>query len=212
MPTDAAREDKKTQILAATTALLTGHGLHALSFEAIAKEAGLSRQLVRYYYPELDTLIADLCDHLGKVYQEILIGGIMEIKQVERLDFFLDFFFGTTEAYPMPDNLEAYDSLFAYAAGSGQVKERLRAKYRTLGQVIQHELAIVHPELGETACDELSFLFVSMMHAHWSYIATLGFSDAYNRVTRDAMARLIASYIEAPPGAPPIAPSWMRSD
>lgn len=212
MTTDNASQNKKLQILDAATTLLTNRGLQTLSFDAIAKQAGMSRQLVRYYYTDLDLLVSDLCDHLGKVYQEILIGGIMETKPAQRLDFFLDFFFGTTQDYPMPDNLEAYDALFAYAAGSKDVKQRLRVKYRTLGQVVQHELAIVHPELSATACDELSFLFVSMMHAHWSYVATLGFSQDYNRVARNAMSRLITSYLETPPSAPAPEPSWMRAE
>lgn len=201
---------KKVQILDATTALLTTCGLQALSFENIAKQTGLSRQLVRYYYPTLDALIADLCDHLGKVYQDVLIAGVVKVGQVERLDFFLDFFFGVSRDYPMPDNLEAYDSLFAFSVGAPDVKQRLHAKYRTLGQVIEHELAIAYPQLNAPARDELSFLFVSMMHAHWSYIATLGFSQAYNKVARKAVDRLIASYCEDGPAMPTIESSWFR--
>lgn len=207
---DDQSPNKKEQILDATTALLTSSGLQALSFENIAKQTGVSRQLIRYYYPTLDGLIADLCDHLGKVYQDVLIAGVVKVGQVERLDFFLDFFFGVSADYPMPDNLEAYDSLFAFAVGAPEVKTRLRVKYRTLGQVIQHELAIAHPQLDAAACDELSFLFVSMMHAHWSYIATLGFSQAYNKVARKAMDRLIASYCDEGTAKPAVEPSWFR--
>lgn len=210
MSDDDQSPAKTDQILDATTALLTSSGLQALSFENIAKQTGLSRQLIRYYYPTLDGLIADLCDHLGKVYQDVLIAGVVKVGQVERLDFFLDFFFGVSTDYPMPNNLEAYDSLFAFSVGSPDVKARLRVKYRTLGQVIQHELAIAHPQLDAAACDELSFLFVSMMHAHWSYIATLGFSQAYNRVARKAMDRLIASYCEEGAAKLAVEPSWFR--
>ena len=56
--------------------------------------------------------------------------------------FFLDFFFGVAEKHPLPDNLEAYDGLFAYAVGSKPLKNRLWAQYDTLGQVLKHELAI----------------------------------------------------------------------
>ncbi|MCR9134378.1 MAG: TetR/AcrR family transcriptional regulator [Alphaproteobacteria bacterium] len=191
--------DKKTQILNAATRLLTVQGLQAFSFEAVANEAGLSRQLVRYYYSDLDGLMVDLCGHLQKVYQDALVSGIVEVRQVERLKFFLDFLFGLSKDHPMPDNLEAYDALFAYAVGSASLKERLCGKYQTLGQVIHHELAITYPELDDAACKELSFLVVSMMHAHWSYVATLGFSAHHNRITRSAIDRLIASYVNDPP-------------
>ncbi len=201
---------KKNQILNAATKVLTVQGLQALSFEAVAKEAGLSRQLVRYYYADLDILMVDLCGHLQKVYQDFLVAGIVEVAEVERLKFFLDFFFGLAEDHPMPDNLEAYDALFAFAVGSEPLKDRLCEKYMTLGQVIVHELAIAHPALDHAACQELSFLMVSMMHAHWSYVATLGFSPHHNRITRGAIDRLIESYVNDLPTVSSTERPWSR--
>lgn len=191
----AETRDKKTQILAAATKLLRKRGLQAFSFDAVAGEAGLSRQLVRYYYSTLDDLMVDLCEHLMLIYQEILTTGIVKVGQVGRLEFFLDFFFGTTDNHPMPDNLEVYDVFFAYAVGSEPLKDRLRELYKTLRHVIIHELAVAHPQLNAKAHEELSFLFVSMMHAHWSFVATLGYSSDYNRITRRAFDTLIASYV-----------------
>lgn len=205
-------QDKKSQILDATTNLLKNNGLQALSFNAVAKEAGLSRQLVRYYYSELDDLIVDLCAHLGNSYREALVAGILEVAQVERLKFFLDYFFDLSDAHPMPDNLEAYDSLVAYAVGSDALKGRLCDQYKTLGTVITHELAITHPELSGHDCEELSYLFVSMMHAHWSFVATLGYSREHSQLTRRAIDRLIQSYLSSPTTAPTISQPWLRND
>jgi len=188
-------QDKKTQILHAATVLLRDRGAQAFSFENNAKEAGLSRQLVRYYYANMDGFIADLCDHLASTYRDILVAGIVDIGEVERLSFFLDFFFGLTESHPLPDNLEVYDAMVAFSVGSEPLRERMCAQYTTLGQVIIHELAIAHPELNSRACEELSYLFVSMMHAHWSFVASLKFSREHSRLTRKAIDRLIASYV-----------------
>jgi AcrR family transcriptional regulator len=214
MNTDLVEDDptdgKKTQILNAATKVLRVQGLQAFTFEAVANEAGLSRQLVRYYYSDLDILMVDLCDHLQKVYQDVLVAGIVEVAEVERLRFFLDFFFGLAESRPMPDNLKAYDALFAYAVGSEPLKERLCEKYKTLGHVIVHELAIARPTLDHAACQELSFLIVSMMHAHWSYVATLGFSPHHNRITRGAIDRLIASYVDDLPTHSSTEKPWSR--
>lgn len=187
--------DKKVQILEATMRVLRDRGLQSLSFETVSAEAALSRQLVRYYYSSLDTLMCDLSDHLGSRYEETLTKGIAKSGRVERLDFFLDFFFGMSDDHPMPDNLEVYDAFFAYAVGSNDLRKRLHFKYSMLGQVIGHELAIAHPQLGPEARDELSFLFVSMMHAHWSYVATLRYSTRHNLTARRAFARLIDSYV-----------------
>ncbi|WP_195819442.1 TetR/AcrR family transcriptional regulator [Roseobacter sp. MH60115] len=210
MEKTAGSPEKKLQILQAATNLIKTKGLQALSFEAVSTEAGLSRQLVRYYYSDLDMLIVALCDHLGNGYREILVAGIVEVSQVQRLGFFLDFFFDLADDHPMPDNLEVYDSLLAYAVGSDTLKNRLCDQYKTLGQVIVHELAIAHPELDGHACEELSYLFVSMMHAHWSYVASLGYARAHSRLTRNAIDRLIASYVNDASRVPVIERPWSR--
>lgn len=190
--------EKKAQILEAAATVLSQSGLQALSFENVARNAGISRQLLRYYYSDMDALMADMCDHLATVYQRMLVSGIVEIREVERLDFFLDFFFGLTEGHPMPPHLEAYDSMVAYSVGSDVVRDRMRTQYQTLGQVIVHELAITHPQLSPAACEELSYLFVSMMHAHWSFVSTLGYTADHGRLARRAIDQLIQSYLATP--------------
>lgn len=202
--------EKKTIILAAAGTVLNEQGLHALSFETVAAQAGLSRQLVRYYFADIDTLMIELCDYFGAAYRDMLVHGVVKVGQVERLKFFLDFFFDLAEDYPMPDNLEAYDALVAYAVGSETYRDRICLQYKTLGDVMTHELQIAHPALQGSAAEELSFLFVSMMHAHWSFVATLGHSRDHGRLARRAMDRLIQSYLDETPHVPSMAKPWSR--
>lgn len=201
---------KKAHILTAASVLLSREGIQSLSFENVAKEADLSRQLIRYYFPDLDALIVDLCDHLAAGYRDRLMAGVVTVGQVERLTFFLDFFFDLSEAYPMPPNLEVYDSMVAYAVGSDALKERMCNQYNILGQVMVHELGIAHPDLDRAACEELSFLFVSMMHSHWSFVSSLGYSRTHSRLARKAMDRLIASYVNDQPFVATIEKPWSR--
>ena len=203
-------QEKKIQILKAATNVLTEKGLQGLSFESVANEAGLSRQLLRYYFTDLDMLVSELCDYLGNVYRELLVAGIVEVGEVERLRFFFDFLFDLAEEHRMPANLEAYDAMVAYSVGSEIVNERLSAQYQTLDQVISQELAIAHTELDSPACEELSFIFVSMMHAHWSFVASLGYSRQHSQVIRNAIDRLIASYIDDEPSRPRIKSPWTK--
>lgn len=204
----APSPEKKAQILEAAAVLLSKTGLQSLSFENVAKEAGLSRQLLRYYYSDLDVLMADMCDHLAGVYQRMLVAGIVEVREVERLEFFLDFFFDLADGHPMPVDLETYDAMVAYSVGSDAVRDRMRSQYQTLGQVITHELAITYPQLKGAACDELSFLFVTMMHAHWSFVASLGYSRQHGRLARRAFERLVQSYLAEAGAAPVIDKPW----
>ena len=202
--------EKKAQILDAAAALLAKTGLQSLSFENIAQEAGLSRQLLRYYYADMDVLFADMCDHLANMYQRMLITGIVDIQQVARLDFFLDFFFDLADGHPMPVALETYDAMIAYAVGCDAVRDRMCIQYKTLGQVISQELAIAHPQLKGPACEELSFMFVSMMHAHWSFVASLGYSRQHSLLARKAFDRLLDSYLADPAISPAMDRPWTR--
>lgn len=204
--------NRKAQILNAAARLVSTRGVQALSFENLANEAGLSRQLVRYYYAELDGLIVDLCDHLASIYRERLLTGIPQIGKVERLDFFLDFFFDLADGHPMPGNLQAYDAMMAYSVGCEPLRNRMCDQYRTLGHVVVHELAIAYPQLDVAACEEISFLFVSMMHAHWSFVASLGYARGHGLLARKAIDRLIRSYVEDAGDGPVIARPWSRGD
>lgn len=212
MTASEERRRKKVLILDAAMRLLGERGLQALSFEAVATEAGLSRQLIRYYYPGSDELMVELCDHMGQIYQDALVKGIVKVGQVERLDFFLDFFFGVSEVEELPPNLQVYDAMFAYSVGCAELRDRMRAHYETLGKVIVHELAIAFPELGRSACGELSFLFVSAMHAHWSFVATMAYDPEHGRVARKAFDRVIASYRAANDVEPALDLPWRRGD
>ena len=203
--------DRRTQILQAATRVLKDSGVQALSFEAVAREGNVSRQLVRYYFADLDALIVALCEYLGNGYRDMLVNGILKVGQVERLPFFLDFFFDLADGNPMPDNLEAYDSLLAFAVGSDALRERLCGQYLTLGQVVVHELAIAYPDMDRHACEELSFIFVAMMHANWSFVATLGYAQDHGRVMRKAIDRLIASYAAEAEHVPMIEKPWTRA-
>lgn len=210
MDVQAQAPGKKAQILLAAAELLTRRGLQALSFESVAKEAGLSRQLVRYYFDDLDALVVALCDYFGNAYRETLIHGIVEIGKVERLDFFLDFFFDLLPEFPMPDHLEAYDAMFAYSVGCAEAADRMCGQYKTLGQVVAHEIEIAYPQLKGAACEELSFLFVSMMHAHWSFVGSLKYSRAHGRLARRAIDRLIRSYVADAGDVPTMERPWAR--
>ena len=96
-------------------------------------------------------------------------------------------------------SLGAFEALLEASPTDREASDRLRELYKTLRNVIIHELAIAHPQLDGKAHEELSFLFISMMHAHWSFVATLGYSSDHNRITRQAFDTLISSYVGEDP-------------
>ncbi|MGE0659006.1 MAG: hypothetical protein AB7F36_06625 [Reyranellaceae bacterium] len=156
----------------------------------------MSRQLIRHYFPSPELLMVAVCDHLAATYRDCLMKGILETNATQRLPMFLDFYFGflSGRGLPKPKDDAVYDAMFSLAVTSDAIRRNLNGQYSLLQSVISHEVQISNPGLNQKACDEIGYLFVAVMYGHWKMVATLGFSESYNRVAREAMDRLIASY------------------
>ncbi|MEM7443190.1 MAG: TetR/AcrR family transcriptional regulator [Pseudomonadota bacterium] len=190
-----SQNEKKAAIVRAAFDVLMSGGVQALSFESVAQSAGLSRQLVRYYFEDSEALMVALCDYLAELYRSALIGGVAKIEEKNRLDFFFDFYFDLLSDDRKPRDDQAYDAVFSWAAGSDQIRSNLSLQYGLLGQVVSHEIALKWPELSPEQCGELSYLFVCLMYGHWKMVATLGYAEDHKYIARRALDRLIDSYL-----------------
>ena len=208
----ADKADTKRRIIDATVAALQRHGLAPLSYDAIADEANLTRQAVRYHFPDAEALMVAACDRLADAYRAALIENASRLEGPLRLDMFLDFYFNLLDGTPKPRDDAAYDAMMSLATGSRAVRGNLRGQYTLLGQVMCHEFRVSHPQLGFRCAEELSYLFVCLMYGHWKMVATLGVSEAHNRVTRSAMDRLIRSYCNNAAAEGQIVPVWGTDD
>ena len=189
---------RRAEIVQALYAAVEKEGVSLPSYDTIAREGDMSRQLVRHYYRDPEQMAVDLCNHLASTYRDLLIRGILHADPEDRLRVFLDFYFdflaGKGLAKPVDDTV--YDALFAFAGTSERVRENLREQYTELLQTLAHEIQLTHVSLSQQACRELAYLVVTQMYGHWKMRATLGLSDADNRIPRDALDRLIRSYVE----------------
>jgi AcrR family transcriptional regulator len=188
------KPDNRARIVDAAFAALMKSGLPPLSFDAIAAEAGTSRQLVRYYFATAEDLMLELCDLLADGYRQALVDNATRLEGPDRLSMFLDFYFDLLDGTAKPKDDQVYDAMMSLATGSTRIRENLRGQYTLLGQVLAHEFRVAHPALSLRACEELSYLFVCLMYGHWKMVATLGVSSEHNRITRTAMDRLIREY------------------
>ncbi len=189
-------EIRKPEIVQAAIKAIGRDGLPMPSYDAIAKEADMSRQLIRHYFPDPEGLMVAVCDALAAGYRDCLMKGIIDAGAMERLPMFLDFYFNFLEGNSKPKDDAVYDAMFSLAVGSEAVRANLSGQYNLLQYTIAHEIQISNPTLSQKACREIAFLFVALMYGHWKMVATLGFSEDYNRVTREAVDRLIASYVQ----------------
>ena len=191
--------------------VLMAEGLEHLSYNKVAEAAGTTRQLVRYYFPDPDDLMIALCDQIARAYREALIDGMGDRQGEDRIALFLDFYFDLLDAPRKPRDDQVYDALFSLAARSDRVKTNLRQQYTLLGHVISHELRQQFSQIPLPACEQLSFVFVSLMYGHWKMVASLGLSEDHKHITRQAIDRLIESYC-ATPDAADCSNTWKEAD
>lgn len=185
----------KPQIVLAAFRALKSDGLPCLSYDRIAEEAQVSRQVVRYHFQEADDLMVALCDHLAGVYRDTLIENARELTGPLRIEMFLDFYFGTLDGHAKPEDDQIYDALMSRAAASADVRKALRDQYSLLGHVLGHEFQLAFPDMSQKSANELSFVFVSLMYGHWKMVASLGFHEHHNQISREAMSRLIRVFV-----------------
>ena len=200
-------DDRARTIVDGAFDLLMAEGLGHASYTNIAEAAGVTRQLVRYYFPDPDDLMLAMCDKLAAVYREALIQGMAEQNSDQRVELFLDFYFDLLDGTRKPRDDQAYDALMSLAARSPRIKANLRQQYTLLGQVVSIEIRQQYSDLPLPVCEEISFVFVSLMYGHWKMVASLGLSPDHNRITRAAITRLIDSY-RRDPGAAEGSATW----
>ncbi|SEP22191.1 DNA-binding transcriptional regulator, AcrR family [Salinihabitans flavidus] len=190
------KSDTKHRIVAATISALQRSGLPPLSYDMVADEAGMTRQAVRYHFPDAEALMLAVCDCLADAYRTALINNAARLEGPQRVDMFLDFYFNLLDGTRKPKDDSAYDAMMSLATGSAAIRDNLRGQYKIVGEVMSYEFRVSYPQLSPQAAEELSYLFVCLMYGHWKMVATLGVSVEHNRLTRAAVTRLIRSYCE----------------
>lgn len=156
----------RSAIVDAAILALDKHGLPLLTYDAIADEAGVTRQAVRYHFSDPEALMVSVCDRLAEVYRNLLIANAAKLEGSDRLNVFLDFYFNLLDGTPKPADDAVYDAMMSLARGSDAVRENLATQYRTLGEVMSHEFRVSHPDLDQRSAEELSYLFVCLMYGH----------------------------------------------
>lgn len=188
-------EYRRKEILEAALSALDKHGLSKVSYDLIAEEADMSRQLIRHYYPKVVPLMVDIVERITEDYRKLIINDINEMPSQQRLAIMMDFFFGQLQDRDAPPSM-SFDSMFALANSNEQIKQAMFVAHQTLSETFQNELKICYPSLPLKVYQELGHQYVSLITGHWRMVSSLGMSDKYTAVSRKAMDRLIHSYLQ----------------
>lgn len=191
-------EIRRPEIIEALQKSILSDGISVPSYDQIAKHGEMSRQLIRHYFPNEEEMMLALCEALEHVYRDCLVKTAIAVGDGNRLPVFIDFLFDIlrSRGLPKPADDKIYDAIFSYANTHKLVKDKLHAGYELVQMTLAHEIQVTHPTLPQRGCNELGYLIIATMYGHWKMVTTVGFSENYSNIARDAMDRLIASYAE----------------
>ncbi len=191
-------EIRRPEIIEALQKSLLEDGISLPSYDRIAKHGEMSRQLIRHYFSDEEEMVLKLCEILEHEYRDSLVKSAIAATDGNRLQIFVDFLFDLLRdrGLPKPDDNRIYDAVLSYANTHENVRQRLKTGYELVQMTLAHEIQVSFPHIPQEGCKELGYLIVATMYGHWKMVATVGFSESYSVVARDAMNRLIASYAE----------------
>lgn len=157
----------------------------------------MSRQLIRHYFPDDEDMVLGLCEALQNAYRDCLVQTAIAAVDGRRLQVFIDFLFDLMRerGLPKPADDNIFDAIFSYANTHEKVRDKLHAGYEIVQMTMAHEIQVTHPNLPQSGCNELGYLIVATMYGHWKMVKTVGFPEGHSRIARDAVNRLIDSYV-----------------
>jgi AcrR family transcriptional regulator len=191
---DQATPDfRREEILSATYTALKKFGLASISYDLIAKQAQIPRQLVRHYYPDSEALMVDVVASFTEQYQSLVMHNVVSENATQRLSTLMDFFLGSATEQNSP-TASSSDCLFALAVSSQRVRDAMHTTHQVLADTFATELLFSYPLLDLKTRTDIGFLFVALQTGHWRLLSSLGFSQHYASTARLAMEEIIASY------------------
>jgi len=185
----ATPKNPKDQIITGAIAHLNAHGPPFASYADIAGEAKISRQLMRYYFPEPDTLMFEVSERLAEAYRKALAKGAEALEGRERLAYILDFYFALNDTPAQQHGCN--DALTAYSAGHEDIRKNLRSKIVLIGQALQLEIKGSYPELSLRTCAETAYVCLCIMQGNRKATGSLGLASNHSIIARRAIDRVL---------------------
>lgn len=185
------QKNPKDQIVEGAIAHLDAKGPPFASYAHIAEASDVSRQLTRYYFPEPDALMLDVCDTLYEAYRQALAQGAQLYDGVDKLQFILDFYFEDVDA--TLSHTGCSDAMVAYASGNSKIKSVLRDKYILMGQALQLEIKVAYPDMPLRSCSEMAYMCLCILQGNLKLTSSIGISADHSKIARKAIDTLLSA-------------------
>jgi AcrR family transcriptional regulator len=180
---------RRPQILEAYESCIVRYGLEGATLDRVAREAGVTRGLVRHYLGNRDDVLLALGAHVQERYsswlQEIVASNPSSDRMAALLDALL------TDEIP-PELYQVVSELFWVATGDQKIARLLHDVYAEFEHTIDAALAAELPEADPRARRQVAFGILCLAFSAPDF-QTMGFPADRRRAGREAARRLVDS-------------------
>lgn len=114
------------QVMEALTHIVARHGLDGASLDLIAKQAGMSRSLVRHHIGNRQAMLAALQDHVLDSFERQRTDLIASLPETGRAEALIDALFSPRHSAAGDDLIGAFAALTTRAAQDVKLQQRCR--------------------------------------------------------------------------------------
>lgn len=158
----ALERQRKAQIVATVYRLLVEGSFHEATLQRVAKEAGVSKGLVTYYFPNKDALILETIARYHGRQRELLEGiAASRLPVEERLRLLVDAAFPSRRS--VTDELRFQTEVWSFAKTRPEVWEAIARSYRAFKGACQALVEVGHRE-GYVTAEDLDDVYL-LIHA-----------------------------------------------
>ncbi len=186
-------DKRRPEIVEAAIRSISKNGLPAPSYDKIAEEAGISRQLIRHYFPNPEAMMVELCSGRPDVYRAWFNELCRSVPPRDHFKTLLDVYFTQMDVDPAGKRGKTalFDAMMCLAINSETIRTNLRDQFSEYQELIANVIATSFPALSAETCRELGFLILGLVFGHSRMVAMLGFSTDYNQVVKQAIEDMV---------------------
>jgi len=183
------RDERFEQVMVALTRCVARYGLDGASLSAIAKEAGLSRPLIRHHLGNRDELIAALKDYLLRSFTEQNEAMIACLPTEARSEALVDLLFSDS-AGSSPEMVLAFAALTARSAEDTGLRAACRESILEFEAAVASILRSDHPQADGKALNAAAH-GIAALHLNVASLAPLDMPQEWTETAHEVARKML---------------------
>lgn len=182
-------DERYEQVMHALVGSVARYGLDGASLSQIAKEAGLSRPLIRHHLGNRDDIIASLADFVLKTFADQSDAMLATLPVAGPSDAIIEMLF-SKDAASEPELILAFAALTARASDDPSLRERCRASLLAFEAAIAETLLSDHPSADPINADKAAHGIVAL-YLNQISLAPLDMPESWQGHARNVAQKLL---------------------